>query len=233
MRSVWRSLLVLDDANPATERWISNPYHVHQRMMMAFDGRNPGRVLWRREKTESGKDLLVVQAGLEAYWVQAFQDLPIVTQIRQSRVALRIEGANKYLFKLTAYPTKSIKDGVAPGERGRVVVLPEKDWLDWLHRKGSNHGFEVVKANRPKRLGVVRPYRKRDRSVHYKFAVEFEGVLRPTDTERFAESIIGGIGRGKAYGLGLLLHSPKQENAELTTNTQRSVNHGKQIDVDS
>lgn len=218
MRSVWRSLLVLSVSNPVADRWISNPYHVHQRMMMAFDGLDPGRVLWRRDKTKSGTDLLTVQAGVEASWEQVFQDLPIVTQIRQSRVTLHLGSDQEYLFRLTACPTKSTKEGVARGQRGRVVILPPDAWSDWLAKKSLMHGFEVVKEKQPVKLGLSRPYRRKDKSTHIKLAVEFAGVLRPTDTARLAETIISGIGRGKAYGLGLLLHSPVQENSRIVTN---------------
>ena len=34
--------------------------------------------------------------------------------------------------------------------------------------------------------------------------VTYEGLLTVTDAEKFREALISGIGRGKAYGLGLL-----------------------------
>ena len=34
--------------------------------------------------------------------------------------------------------------------------------------------------------------------------VTYEGLLTVTDAEKFREALTGGIGRGKAYGLGLL-----------------------------
>ena len=35
-------------------------------------------------------------------------------------------------------------------------------------------------------------------------SVTYEGVLQITDEEKFCQLLTGGIGRGKAYGLGLM-----------------------------
>ena len=37
---------------------------------------------------------------------------------------------------------------------------------------------------------------------------QFDGVLRITDVELFRKSLLSGMGRGKAYGMGLLTLAP-------------------------
>ena len=38
--------------------------------------------------------------------------------------------------------------------------------------------------------------------------VQFDGVLRITDVELFRKALVNGMGRGKAYGMGLMTLAP-------------------------
>jgi CRISPR system Cascade subunit CasE len=92
-------------------------------------------------------------------------------------------------------PTRSQKRALVVVEAGRR----------WLQRQGERCGFAVAspedigvtghrvltlaRAGRPARLGVL----------------DFEGVLEVTDPDRLVEAIVAGLGRGKAFGNGLML----------------------------
>ena len=63
------------------KRWARNPYRVHQRLCMAFDGQPDGRVLFRIEgpvRTSRGlRPRILVQSIHAPDWDQAFRNAPI------------------------------------------------------------------------------------------------------------------------------------------------------------
>ena len=121
-------------------------------------------------------------------------------------------------FRLTANPTVSKAkargtDGIKPrGEVKSFMVKPEdhKGWLQnlktWLARKAERNGFQLTDND----FNIVesrwRQFRKgvnRKQSVKF-LSVTYEGILEVTDEEAFRLALVRGIGREKAYGMGLL-----------------------------
>lgn len=119
----------------------------------------------------------------------------------------------------------------------RVELRTEPEWLAWLERKGSDGGFALERvraravpsdflhllgaADRPPTAEapfdvLATPHakvtgHKRGQGAHHALtlaSVLFEGRLRVTNAERFRETLLRGIGSGKAYGFGLLSIAP-------------------------
>jgi CRISPR system Cascade subunit CasE len=131
-------------------------------------------------------------------------------------------------FRLRANPTKKIDTKSGPdGERRngrRVELRKEEDQLQWLHRKGSQHGFtlltttvnpgvpDVRAAATGKVTGARRSRGSGDEPVverNLTFgSVLFEGRLRVVDAAALRAALVQGIGSGKAYGFGLLSVAP-------------------------
>lgn len=196
---VWRTQLTFDVTDHRALSWFENPYRIHQRLLMAWPNEPPGRVLWRADAEWLR---LLVQAPNKADWLAAFRDFPILIRASQSQTALELAPGEERAFQLRAAPTKT---RIQPGERSKILYgLPEPEWIPWLERKSDLYGFELVKV-RTKGSTKIEPRRNRDEPPHTHFAVDFEGVLRVTDPESFARAVVGGIGRGKGYGLGLLI----------------------------
>ena len=108
-------------------------------------------------------------------------------------------------FRLTANPTKSRKDPKAPAERGSVMAhCSTKHQKQWLLDRAAKHGF----ALREEEFTVTRVqwqrFAKRGTRPVTLLAVTYEGVLQVTDAEQFRAMLCQGMGRGKAYGLGLM-----------------------------
>jgi CRISPR-associated protein Cas6/Cse3/CasE subtype I-E len=101
-------------------------------------------------------------------------------------------------FSLRALVTvKSREDNRRrPLGRGRTA-----ERLAWLARRGGEHGFEVLQAD----VTVERrPFDKPGRTAWLDVS-EFNGRLRVTDAEKFAAALDGGIGKGRAFGFGMLV----------------------------
>ncbi|HEX6291262.1 MAG TPA: type I-E CRISPR-associated protein Cas6/Cse3/CasE [Herpetosiphonaceae bacterium] len=121
-------------------------------------------------------------------------------------------------FRLRANPTQRIGKGNLEQDvkwRGkRVELRREADQLTWIGRKAEQGGFRLLSiATRPDLADVrISPQAKvvgaRSKDPIRKpmtfGAVLFEGLLQVQDRDRFRQTLIAGIGSGKAYGFGLM-----------------------------
>lgn len=133
-------------------------------------------------------------------------------------------------FRLRANPTKRIAKEGDPLKGKRVELRREEEQIAWLLRKGREMvkdmpgGFDLLtrklRDGQGKEFLVPRVHvspegkyagRKKDasggRSTTH-FAVNFEGLLQVTDADAFRQTLIRGIGAGKAFGFGLLSIAP-------------------------
>jgi len=109
-------------------------------------------------------------------------------------------------FRLRAFParavdTKTRPDGTKSNGR-RVPLLTDTERLEWLGRKAEQAGFDIMQAQVDGTMDVSGLHRCGPLTF---LAVEFSGQLRVRNPEQFAIALATGIGRGKAYGFGLLL----------------------------
>ena len=116
---------------------------------------------------------------------------------------------DSYRFQLRANPSRKLvvreQDG-ARVKNGRRVPLTDPDQLDaWLSRKASGAGFQLVwhEAGAPVEQPFVRSGR---RGKHV--GVDFRGVIRIVDRERFRTAFGRGFGSAKAFGFGMLMLEP-------------------------
>lgn len=83
-----------------------------------------------------------------------------------------------------------------------IAVLDPMEQIQWLVRQGRAHGFEIGKGvtTETDRDSFVKP----DRNRVTLFKTRFEGKLRVTDPVALRTAMREGIGRGRAYGCGML-----------------------------
>ncbi len=142
----------------------------------------------------------------------------------------KIQNGQVLSFRLRANPTKRIAKKDDPMKGKRVELRRENEQIDWLMRKGrgrggdSPGGFELVmkeivdpegKVHQVPRVDVCnegrQTGRKRDETGDYainNWAVLYDGLLRVTDSQAFLQTLVQGIGTGKAFGFGLLSVAP-------------------------
>lgn len=118
----------------------------------------------------------------------------------------RVKNDTWWHFKLVANPTRSVAS--TPGERGKVKAhCSLKYQEEWLLDRAQKHGFELL----PENFQIVERdwhiFRKGKEQGKNKVSIKgvtYEGILKVCDEEKFKELLVAGIGRGKAYGMGLL-----------------------------
>jgi CRISPR system Cascade subunit CasE len=195
---MYLSRLRLDITRIAT-LWASNPYRVHQRLMMACDG-DP-RLLFRIDDTSEGTQVLV-QSHVEPNWSFAFGDFAVLRCPPEHKAFdLRLQPGRHYRFRLLANPTVK-RNG------NRLGLFKEDDQRAWLTRKLETAGAKLVGCVAAPR-GLQRCKNSaQGEQVQTHFAVLFEGVLQAQDPEQLTKTVECGIGAAKGYGFGLLSLAP-------------------------
>lgn len=106
---------------------------------------------------------------------------------------------SRYAFEVTVNPSKRNKQtGKIVGVRGRDAIAA---WF--IERARQSWGFQVNPVNLQVEKLAVQTFKKDGQTVTHGSAT-FKGELHVTDGEQFSQSFRQGIGRGRAFGFGLL-----------------------------
>jgi len=187
--------LILNNSHLAVS-WVSNPYRVHQRLLMAYDG-DP-RLLFRIDNIGETTQI-IVQSHKEPNWDSFGETFRVLTQSPEYKLYdPRLIINCHYRFRLLANPTIK-RDGK------RLGLLNEADQCAWLDRKLTAAGA-TVKDCMSKPLGIQQSSKNphKEAAIQSHFAVLYEGVLLVNDPIRLIQAIDNGIGSAKGFGFGLL-----------------------------
>lgn len=204
--SMYLSRVALDTAKRATMRALSSPSIFHGAVESSFAGERL-RNLWRIDKLNGQMYFLLLSSrepDLKEFNVQFGYDGRVAETKNYDQLLDRIAIGGKWRFRLTANPTKAVKS--ADGSRGKVVAHITNEYAaKWLLEKAEKNGFllqedsfEIVESS------WQRFYKKDNKHAVTLRKVTYEGILEINDAELFKTALINGIGRGKAYGMGML-----------------------------
>jgi CRISPR system Cascade subunit CasE len=200
--------ILINPQRRQARKLLTNPQAMHAAVRAAFppDLSSDSRILWRLDSREHEHALYVVAPEApdasniieQASWATRPQQTADYAPLLGSLVA-----GQEWAFELVANPTKSLPQGI--GKRGRVVAhVTPKQQIEWLMERSQSAGFDVVDATVIGRENLS--FYKGDdskRRVTIRTA-RFRGVLRVTDPDLLRRTLVDGIGRGRAYGCGLL-----------------------------
>jgi CRISPR system Cascade subunit CasE len=83
------------------------------------------------------------------------------------------------------------------------------DWLvDWRVRPDELPGFSISKDSTTLQAGYIYVNKGGNDGGQRLCSVRYEGILEVTDPDRFRNTLLRGIGPGKAFGFGLLSVAP-------------------------
>jgi len=192
------------DHEAAFKTGLRDSYTWHQKIWEAFPGRN-GQArdfLTRLDEIDGGLRLLVLssEAAHRPDWCPE-------PSWHSKAVGESFFSHPSYQFSLVANPTKKVKSENNPKNGRRVPLVKREDLLNWLKRKGEQHGFTIdLESTRT----VPRPrqsfIKKGTAGLHT--ATEFSGTLSVTNLESFRHAAQHGIGSAKAFGFGMLCLIP-------------------------
>lgn len=204
---MYLSRVALDMTRRSTMSALSNPQQFHGAVESAFPGERRRR-LWRLDRLDGKLYLLILsedRPNLSGVAAQ-FGSVEAPATKAYDPLLERIGPESVWQFRLTANPTKSNHSHTEPtGKRivqAHVTVEYQKQWL--LDR-AEKHGFHLepdgFTVTRSQWFSFCKRESKRPVSL---LSVTYEGSLTVTDPALFRQLLTEGIGRGKAYGLGLM-----------------------------
>jgi len=202
------SRIELDLGLNATRRALSSPQILHAAVEGCFpDLEIKYRKLWRLDNLQ-GKLFLLLVSHKEpdfSLFTQQFSSKDMKSETKKYQPFInKIQTGGNYRFRLRANPVHNVS--TENRTRGKVyahVTVAQKQ--DWLVKKAATNGF---KLNEDWFSVVETDYMrfkrdKKEEPIVISTAV-FEGKLEVIDSSIFAQTLIQGIGRAKAYGCGLL-----------------------------
>lgn len=112
-----------------------------------------------------------------------------------------------YAFEVTLNPSRRDK------QSGKIVPLRSREEVThwFLQRSDRSWGFSVNQVNLQTDKVGVQVFKKGESSITHGYAT-LKGELAVTDPYRFRQSFLQGIGRGRAFGFGLLQIVPLSNN---------------------
>ena len=212
---MYLSRIQLNPQNRHTMVALVNPQKIHGAVEASFPGERKRR-LWRIDVLNDRTYLLVCSADQPDFTGLAGQygmpDAPWETR-KYDTFLERIQTGSEWQFRLTANPVVAKKQ--AGADRGKKLAHVTVDQQEaWLLERAVSHGFALVPGEYRVTNSTWHRFAKcgaENRVMLH--AVTFEGRLRVTDAERFRQTLTGGLGHGKAYGMGMLTVAAETTNA--------------------
>jgi len=203
-KKMYLSRAALDVTNRETMRALAAPSRFHGALESTFEGERK-RNLWRLDRLRGKQYILILSEDkpeLSGFCEQFSMSSGDWESRSYDAFLSKIEDGSKWRFRLTANPTRSEKKD---GARGKVYAhkTPEHQ-KEWLMRKAETNGFKLSTDSFDVTESKWYRFNKKNRKNVTLLSVTYEGVLEVSDAEKFREALSSGIGRGKAYGMGLM-----------------------------
>ena len=198
--------LELDRSRRETQMALASPNRLHGAIESGFPGERQRR-LWRLDELQGRLFLLLVSdeaPDLSAVRAQ-FSPPGATWETRDYGAFLeRIGNGSKWRFRLGANPTISAPR--AEAQRGKILAhVTAAQQKQWLLDRAEKHGFRLTEESfEVVKRGFLSFAKGKERRKVTLGICTFEGSLEVTDADRFREALTRGVGRGKAYGLGLM-----------------------------
>ena len=216
---MYLSRVEIDDSNRRKLKDLTNlaAYHGWVEKSFPDEEKSQFRHLWRIDQLKSKRYLLLVSPkkpivkNLERYGVPGTAQI-----VDYDHYVNSLKEGQIMRFRLTANPVtrhggKVIKAAMPEDKKNGETM---RDRLkDWLFKRMVPNGFEITRSDFDMynvdmvSQKTVALYHKGCKPINLK-QVTYEGILKITDLDKFKAALKQGIGREKAYGMGLITVIP-------------------------
>ena len=206
--NLWWARIRVDPRNSEARRDLRDVVDLHRRVMKLMPdniGEQPRQrigVLFRLDQTNVGTTIFV-----QSRCQPDLSRLPAgygAAEVRDAAPMLKALKTGLLVhYRLAANASKRQAVFVNPGRPGPVIPLYGEAAEQWWQQRADGHGLHIVSS----RIQTLNPARGRadQSSKHIRHSLtRFDGIATIADAVRVREAIENGIGRGKAYGCGLL-----------------------------
>ncbi|MFJ4678103.1 type I-E CRISPR-associated protein Cas6/Cse3/CasE [Kitasatospora sp. NPDC088783] len=215
--SIWLTRIITDQWHRDVRHDGADAVHLHHRIMSLFPddvpSTEPRRHLGILFRTETGRDgdQILLQSNREPDPTQlpdgygTFAAKPLTPLLAALRKGLPVR------YRIAASAVRK------PGTTTRALYdLPEVVALngpyaeEWWTRQAETSGLALTTLHSTP-LDAATGNRRQDKQRVHHARTLFEGTAHITDPDLLRTRIREGIGRGKAYGCGLLSIAPRRE----------------------
>ncbi len=174
--------------------------------------------LYRIDPGPDGRAVILAQSAVKPDWDYAFQNAgfllaaPAEVKVYEPGFA----AGQRLRFRVAANPTRKLsqhsreRDGKPVTEKwiGKRVPVPADQLHRWLARQAIVAGFSIDNESTTVQAGYIFVSKTRDGKGQRLRSVRYDGILEITDADKFRNTLLCGIGPGKAFGFGLLSVAP-------------------------
>ena len=222
----------LNPLRRGAQHLLTHPQRMHAAVEGCLPPRRSGRLLWRLETLGRKVHLLVLspdwpnfdhlvdQAGWpgnEAAEPRIADLAPLMAQIAIGRpFQFRLKANTVRQSRQVSKPTAGQSEQLASGKRVLLGQRTAAYQLSWLTDRASaanpQWGFTIPAAPEQPAVQIIARdqlrFSRRDSGMVSLDTATFDGTLVVTDAELMRRSLVEGLGKGKAYGCGLLTLAP-------------------------
>ena len=184
--------------------------------------------IFRIDPQAGGRAVILVQSAVRPDWDYAFHNAGYLLAAKPEVKLFnpRFESGQRLRFRLLANSVRKVSRNSLDAKGnplsqkwiGKDVPVPTTDLAKWLERraepgwsapknsegKQSRPGFRVVEITAIE-AGYVYVNKTSDQSGSRRVrSARYEGILEVTNPDDFLNTLVSGIGPGKAFGFGLL-----------------------------
>jgi CRISPR system Cascade subunit CasE len=197
--------LVMLDRQAIQALQIHDSYAMHKFVYNLFPGNNRKFLYYDQGELNNHRKILLIS-----------EEQPIIPEqgkIESKYIPESFFHHHKYAFQVLLNPVEQHK-----GQKSKTPIIQKNALIEWFARKQIFWGFVADPDSiEVFNLGVQVTKKASMDIIHNK--AEFRGVLQVVDRNCFIKSFTFGIGRGKAFGFGLLQLRPlnkfENEGVEL------------------
>ncbi|HHB75733.1 MAG TPA: type I-E CRISPR-associated protein Cas6/Cse3/CasE [Desulfobulbus sp.] len=188
-------------------------YQLHQFIWQAYPAlpagsRQPFLFTLPGQQDHNGVYCLV-QSQVKPNWSTAKHQvsdncLVLKSNYEVKSIHFEVRPGDQFFFQLQACPMKNKFQGRK--KRGQKAPVFDQIGIEkWLIRRAELHGFNILRHEFSKEK--IRVSRKPDQYTKNILLSDcrFSGFLEVNDEKKFAKTIMGGIGKKKIFGFGMLM----------------------------
>lgn len=199
---MYLSKIILDRRHPSIRQALQDCHDMHRNIQNWFDkSRKDAGILYRLNCNEKDAAVYVLsdEQPVEPKTNNECMELAGTRDV--SDFEGQMTTGKSFHFSLVTSPCKKIIIENSKNSRRRFLRLPEER-AEWLQKHANQAGFQICSLCEKNEQELHSGHKGTGMFIR---TVEFEGILKITDSDLFRHSWENGIGPEKAYGLGLLL----------------------------
>lgn len=171
---------------------ITDAYSIHRVVYSLFQDEERERFLYVDKGPQNGFHIVMVLSEKEP---TKLPDLLLETK----PIAETFLSHKRYAFEVLLNPVKRQRQ-----TRKLEPITGQLPLLKWFMDKAAANGFDPDETHLSATIQSAQMFNGRDAHSVVHHSVLFTGILTVTDAALFEKAFQNGIGRGKAFGFGLL-----------------------------